>query len=157
MCDALAVRTYIPEPKRRHPLQLSNQPAAHQRAVRNNRRRMTRAKGKAFQRRRSEVVERTFAHLCETGGSRRSHLRGLANVTKRYLIAAAAHNLGRILRRLTGIGKPKALRCARGHARSGPCPAAVLRHAGWTGTDRYQPRIGPVPEIEDPNAMGLAA
>ena len=34
------------------------------------------AKGKQLQQRRSEVVERTFAHLCETGGSRRSHLRG---------------------------------------------------------------------------------
>ena len=31
------------------------------------------------------------------------------DVTKRYLIAAAAHNLGRILRRLTGVGKPRAL------------------------------------------------
>jgi Transposase DDE domain len=68
---------------------------------------------KALQRRRSEVVERTFAHICETGGSRRSHLRGLVNVTKRYLIAVAAHNLGRILRQLTGIGKP---RCLQGGA-----------------------------------------
>ena len=36
------------------------------------------------------------------------------NVTKRYLIAAAAHNLGRILRRLTGVGKPRALQGAAG-------------------------------------------
>jgi hypothetical protein len=36
-------------------------------------------------------------------------VRDLVNVTKRYQIAAAAHYLGRILRRLTGIGKPKAL------------------------------------------------
>ena len=28
-------------------------------------------------------------------------------MTKRYLIAAAAHNLGRILRKLFGVGKPK--------------------------------------------------
>jgi transposase len=47
--------------------------------------------------------------MCATGGSRRSHLRRLANVTKRDVIAAAAHNLGRILRKLTGVGKPKAL------------------------------------------------
>jgi hypothetical protein len=33
----------------------------------------------------------------------------LANVTKRYLIAVAAHNLGRILRKLFGVGKPKVL------------------------------------------------
>ena len=47
--------------------------------------------------------------MCDTGGMRRSWLRGVAKVTKRYLIAAAAHNLGRILRKLFGIGKPKAL------------------------------------------------
>lgn len=109
LSDSLDVRTYIPEPKRKHRLKLSNKSKAEQQALRNNRRRMKRAKGKALQRRRSEVVERTFAHICETGGSRRSHLRGLVNVTKRYLIAAAAHNLGRILRTLTGIGKPRCL------------------------------------------------
>src|SRR5206468_3836 len=39
-------------------------------------------------------------------GMRRSWLKGFAKVTKRYLIAVAAHNLGRILRK---IGKPRAL------------------------------------------------
>ena len=45
--------------------------------------------------------------ICDTGGGRRTCLRSLFNVTKRYLIAAAAHNLGRILRKLFGVGKPK--------------------------------------------------
>ena len=40
---------------------------------------------------------------------RRSWLQEVVNVTKRYLIAAAAHNLGRILRKLFGIGKPRTL------------------------------------------------
>ena len=31
------------------------------------------------------------------------------NVGKRYLLAAAAHNLGRILRKLFGAGKPRTL------------------------------------------------
>jgi transposase len=114
LCDFLDVRAYIPEPQRAHPTKLADKPAAERRAVMNNRRRMGRTKGKDLQRRRSEVVERTFAHVCETGGSRRTHLRGLANVTKRYLIAAAAHNLGRILRRLIGVGKPRALQGAVG-------------------------------------------
>jgi transposase len=109
LCDFLAVRTYIPEPRRPHPAKWAGKPAEHRRAVLNNRRRVRRAKGKALQRRRSEVVERTFAHVCETGGARRTWLRGTADVAKRYTIAAAAHNLGRLLRRLTGIGKPKAL------------------------------------------------
>ena len=126
MCDFLDMRTYIPEPKKREPSESKpegkskrkrkskrqGKPEAERKAVANNRRRMDRAKGKQLQRRRSEVVERTFAHVCETGGSRRSHLRGLANVAKRYVIAAAAHNLGRILRKLTGAGKPKALQGA---------------------------------------------
>jgi len=114
LCDFLDVRTYIPEPRRAHPTRLADKPAAERRAVVNNRRRMGRSKGKGLQRQRCEVVERTFAHVCETGGSRRTHLRGLTNVTKRYLLAAAAHNLGRILRRLTGVGKPRALQGAAG-------------------------------------------
>jgi hypothetical protein len=114
MCAFLEVRAYIPEPERAHPAKLADKPAAERRAVVNNRRRMGRAKGKDLQRRRSEVVERTFAHVCETGGARRTHLRGLVDVTKRYRIAAAAHNLGRILRRLTGVGKPRTLQGAAG-------------------------------------------
>jgi transposase len=114
--DALDIRTYIPEPQRAQEAKLADRPEEQRRAVRNNRRRVQRAKSKALQRRRSEVVERTFAHICETGGSRRSHLRGLINVTKRYLITVAAHNLSRILRRLTGVGKPRVLQGAGGVA-----------------------------------------
>src|SRR5580692_76568 len=106
----------------------ADQPEEQRRAALNNRRRMGRSKGKAMQRRRSEVVERTFAHVCETGGSRRSHLRGLVNVTKRYLIAVAAHNLGRILRRLVGVGKPRALQGAiGGFVGLAWCLAALIR------------------------------
>ena len=47
---------------------------------------------------------------------RRSWLRGLADVTKRYLIAAAAHNLGRILWKLVGVGKPRALQGGLGRS-----------------------------------------
>jgi transposase len=108
-CDALNVRTYIPEPRRPHESKWTDKPDGHRRAVVNNRRRVKRAKSKKLQRRRSEVVERTFAHICNTGGSRRSWLRGLVDVGKRYLMAAAAHNLGRLMRRLSGVGKPKSL------------------------------------------------
>ena len=60
-------------------------------------------------RRRAEVCERTFAHLMNTGGMRRTWLRGLLNVAKRYHIQAAAYNLGLVMRSLIGIGKPKGL------------------------------------------------
>ena len=75
----------------------------------NNRRRIRRAKSKRLQKLRSERCERSFAHVCNSGGMRRSWLKGVVDVTKRYLIAAAAHNLSRILRKLFGVGKPRAL------------------------------------------------
>ena len=61
---------------------------------------------------RGEVVERTFARLCETGGGRRTWLRGLTKVTKRYQVLALSHNLGLILRKLCGAAKPRAFTLA---------------------------------------------
>ena len=87
----------------------TDKPEGYEHAVYANRRRLKRAKSKRYQRLRSERCERTFAHVCDSGGMRRSWLKGVAKVTKRYLIAVAAHNLGRILRKLFGIGKPRAL------------------------------------------------
>jgi transposase len=109
LCDSLNLRTYIPEPKRKHRSRWADKPAGYQRAVYVNRRRLRRAKSKRWQRRRSEVCERTFAHICDSGGTRRTWIGGLVDVAKRYLIAAAAHNLGRVLWKLFGVGKPKAL------------------------------------------------
>ncbi len=113
LCDSLGLRTYIPEPKLKHERTWTDKTLELHRAVYENRRRMRRAKGKRLGRLRSERVERSFAHVCDSGGMRRSWLRGLVDVTKRYLMAAAAHNLGRILRRLFGVGKPKALQGLR--------------------------------------------
>jgi transposase len=105
----LDMRTYIPEPKQKNERVWTDKPDEVKRAVYNNRRRMARAKGKRLGRLRSERVERSFAHVCDTGGSRRSWIRKLEEVTKRYRIAAAAHNLARIMRLLFGIGKPRVL------------------------------------------------
>src|SRR5260370_31151163 len=116
LCDYLSLRTYIPALKRKHQARCTAKPAEYQRCVSNNRRRVQRSKSKHLQRRRSELCERTFAHVCDTGGARRSWLRGLINVSKRYLLAVAAHNLGRIMRKLFGIGKPKALQLEAGVA-----------------------------------------
>jgi len=128
LSDDLDMRTYIPEPKRDHDRNWEDKPAEQQRSVYNNRRRMKRAKGKRLGRLRSERVERTFAHICESGGARRTWLTKLENVTKRYLIAAAAHNLGRILFKLLGIGKPKALQGEGGSAES---LAELMQSAVW--------------------------
>lgn len=105
----LSMRTYVPEPSRKSPWSWTDKSEAQRSAVLNNQRRVKRAKGRKLQRLRSERVERSFAHVCETGGSRRSWLRGFEDVTKRYRVAVAAHNLGRMLWKLFGVGKPRTL------------------------------------------------
>jgi len=103
------VRTYISQPQRKDRARWTDKPAARRRAVYGNRRRTRGARGKRLQRRRSEVVERSFAHVCETGGARRCWLWSLAKVSKRYLLQAAARNLGLVLRKLFGVGTPRSL------------------------------------------------
>jgi transposase len=109
LCDDLSFRTYIPEPKREHRLRWTDKPPEYREAVYANRRRVKGNRGKRLQRLRSERVERSFAHVCETGGARRCWLSGLVKVTKRYLLQVAARNLGLILRKLFGTGTPRSL------------------------------------------------
>ena len=67
------------------------------------------ARSKRLQKLRSELGERSFAHLYETGGMRRLHLRGRNNILKRLLVHGAAFNLSLILRKVLGVGKPRRL------------------------------------------------
>jgi transposase len=113
-CVAWNTRTYIPEPKRRHRRKWVGKPESWRRAVAANRRRVKGARGKRLQKKRSELAERSFAHVCETGGGRRTWLRGLEDVTKRYVVQVAAHNLGLLMRKLFGVGKPRTLQGAGG-------------------------------------------
>ena len=103
------LRTYIPEPDSPHERRWTDKPPEFQEAVYANRRRVRGARGKGLQKKRSELVERSFAHICETGGARRTWLRGLEKVKKRYKMVAAARNLGLVIRKLFGIGKPRCL------------------------------------------------
>ncbi len=112
LADDLNVRTYIPEPKAKHPRRWTDKPEAYQRAVYNNRRRTKTAKNRRLQRQRSEKAERSFAHVCQTGGARRTWLRGLDKVKKRYLMSAVARNLGLVMRALFGIGTARSLQQA---------------------------------------------
>ncbi len=107
-CEWWNVRTYIPEQERGR-RRWTEKPPEQERAFRANRRRVRGKRNKRLQRKRSEYVERSFAHVCETGGARRMWLRGLEKVNKWYKIRAAAHNLGLLLRKLFGIGKPRCL------------------------------------------------
>jgi transposase len=114
LADSLHIRTYIPEPKRKGKRNWQGVPEEKRRAVINNRRRTRGARSKRLQRLRSERVERSFAHVCDTGGARRSWLCGIEKVQKRYLIAAVARNLGLIMREVFAIGTPKGLQAEGG-------------------------------------------
>jgi transposase len=105
-------RTYIAEPKQTHRRNWKNKPEEQRQAIANNRRRVKGDRGRALQRQRSEKVERSFAHVCETGGSRRAWLRGIEKVKKRHLMSAMARNLGLVMRRLFGIGTARSLQAA---------------------------------------------
>jgi len=105
-------RTYIPEAQQPHRHTWTDKPAEQERAYRANRRRVRGRRGKRLQRLRSEKVERSFAHVCETGGARRSWLRGLAEVSKRYLMQVAARNLALVMRKVFGVGTPRSLQGA---------------------------------------------
>jgi transposase len=104
-------RTYISEPDRGRQSWTDQTDARD--AVYANRRRIRGARGRRLLRRRGELLERPNAHLYETGGLRRTHLRGHTNIAKRLLVHAAACNLGLLMRHLIGIGTPRSLQgCA---------------------------------------------
>jgi transposase len=107
--DGWQVRTYIPEKKQRGGRRWEKWTAEQNRIYRNNRRRVRGARGRRLLRRRGELVERSFAHVCETGGARRTWIRGKEEVSKYYQLRALAFNLGVIMRMLFGIGKPRVL------------------------------------------------
>src|SRR5215203_143024 len=104
---ALGRRTYIAEPNRGR--RAWKKKAAARDAVYANRRRIRGARGHALQRRRSERLERPNAHLYETGGMRRTHLRGHTNILKRLLVHVGGFNLGLFMRTRLGVGTPRSL------------------------------------------------
>ena len=123
--DTTGVRSHVSEPERgrrcwqdKKTGEKPPEKAAAQKALYGNRRRVRGRRGRRLQRCRGEVVERTFAHLYETGGMRRVWVRGHENVRKRVLIQAAACNIGLLLRRQTGVGTPRSL---QGRAVSAIC------------------------------------
>jgi len=100
------VRSYIPEKKQKGRRRWQGK-AEEQQAVYQNRRRVRGEYGKSLLRRRGELVERSFAHCYDTGGMRRTYLRGQQNILKRQLIHVGAFNLSLILRHLMGAGTPR--------------------------------------------------
>jgi len=93
------VRTYCSEPERGR--RRWEDKAEEQVAVYANRRRIRGERG--------EKLERSFAHLYETGGMRRVDLRRDSNILKRLLVHVAAFNLGLVMRQKWGRGTPRGL------------------------------------------------
>jgi transposase len=79
------------------------------RAVVGARRSVKSKSGKELLARRGMHIERSFAHILDCGGMRRTTLRGLENLNKRYKLAAAFYNLSQLMRKLFGFGTPKQL------------------------------------------------
>jgi transposase len=106
-CREAEIRTYFAEPDRGERDWTDKKD--EQAAVYANRRRIRGKRGKALLRKRGELLERPFAHCYETGGMRRTHLRGHPNILKRLLIHVAGFNLALVMRSVFGIGKPRCL------------------------------------------------
>jgi len=107
LLDFVGIRSYISEPERGRRTWQGEGKEYARHCVYANRRRIRGGHGKALMRQRGEKVERTFAHIYETGAMRRTHLRHHDNILKRLLIHASGYNLSIVLRGQMGFGKPK--------------------------------------------------
>ncbi len=103
--QAVGVRTVIADPVRNRRLEKLT---AEQRRALCTAKRTTQSKsGRALMKRRGELCERSFVHVRDYGGGRRTTLRGRENIRKRYLLQAACANLSLLMRHLSGIGTLK--------------------------------------------------
>ena len=117
---------------------------AERKAVYRNRKRIRSELGIEHRKRRSELVERTFAHCYETGAMRRTHLRGHENILKRLLIHVGAFNLSLLLRKTSGAGTPRGLWDAkrlRTKAGYGATRTVMERFLSRNSTIFFKPRL----------------
>ena len=147
------VRSYVSEPDRGR-RRWKGKTAARD-AVYANRRRIRGARAKRLLRQRGELLERPNAHLYDTGGMRRVHLRGHSNILKRLLVHVCGFNLGLLMRQLTGVGTPRSLQgraTALLHALIGLlCPCWGRVPPSWTP----KRHVRPVPSGEDPSHITM--
>jgi transposase len=136
-------RSYISEPDR-GAQSWTDQRAARD-AVYGNRRRIRGSRGLGLLRRRGEFLERSFAHLYDTGGMRRVHLRGHTNILKRLLIHTGGFNLGLLMRKLIGVGTPRGL---QGRLIAVYATLLALMRSCWDPVARHGRRIRPGSPLE---------
>jgi transposase len=132
---AVGVRSYIAEPERGR-RDWAKAPEG-QRPVYGNRRRVRGARGKRLMRCRGEYVERSFAHVYDTGGMRRTHLRGHQNILTRLLVHASAFNLGVLMRQAFGRGTPRGRQGAQCDPTALEIAFAMLVACVWIVVQRF--------------------
>jgi transposase len=132
------MRSYVPEPDRGQRHWVGKE--VEQKRVYDNRRRVRGDRGKRLQKLRGELTERSFAHAYETGAMRRVHLRGRENILKRIVVHIGGFNLGLLMRKLFGAGKPKQL---QGHSTGFSAPSGGIL-ATVQSLRAAMHRIGPV-------------
>jgi len=142
-CAEAGMRTYLSEPDRGRRTWTDRKTgrvkAAEREAVYGNRRRVRGDRGKGLMRKRGELLERPFAHCYETGGMRRTHLRGHRNILKRLLVHVAGFNLSLVMRKVFGIGKPRRLQGGLSAAISG---LVLVSTAAWRWLGRCVALLG---------------
>jgi transposase len=105
--QAEGIRTVISDPVKHR--KLAPLDKAEAQVVRIAKRSAGSKSGKALLRHRGIHLERSFAHILDVGGARRTALRGLENLNKRFKVSAAIYNLSQLMRKLFGVGTPKQL------------------------------------------------
>lgn len=128
----LGIKTAVSDPQAHR--RLDQLTAADRAALQAAKRTVSSKTGKACLKRRAELLERGFQHVLDSGGARRTTLRGRENIRKRYLIQAACANLSLLMRRLAGVGTPKQ---ALAGARAAVAAISDLLRSLWvlTGAD----------------------
>jgi transposase len=120
------IRTVISDPVKNR--KLENLAPAAAKAVRAAKRSARSESGKQLLKQRGRHLERSFAHVLDAGGARRTTLRGSENLNKRHKVSAAIYNLSQLMRAIWGVGTPK--QCAAG---AKPLALILFRLfvAGW--------------------------
>jgi hypothetical protein len=131
--QAEGIRTVISDPVKNR--KLENLGTEDAQVVRKAKRSAGSKSGKELLRRRGMHLERSFAHILDAGGARRTTLRGLENLNKRFKVSAAIYNLSQLMRKLFGVGTAKQW-AAKGKALFLIWRTIVVAGCGWFRMDR---------------------
>ena len=114
LAKSVQIRTYIPEPKRQGKLRWTDKPPEYKRTVFTRTDVASRgARTNASRDNAARKVERSFAHVCETGGARRTWLRSQERAGRRYLMSGSLAILGWCCANYSASGQLEAYRGKR--------------------------------------------